>query len=90
LRWCWDSITAYLDSKEVLLALLLMLEVVLGQHLLYPLLNGVTDKEPTRAFISVLWVPDIGKLQSFYNRNLIYVSKSNGFGSTIDANKFRQ
>jgi hypothetical protein len=33
---CWyrwsGSIIAYLDSEEVLLALLLMLEVVLGQH----------------------------------------------------------
>jgi hypothetical protein len=36
LRWYWASITAYLDSEEVLLALLLMLEVVLGQHYCIP------------------------------------------------------
>jgi hypothetical protein len=53
------SITAYLDSEEVLLAFLLMLEVVLGQHLLYPLLNRVTDKEPAGMFSSVPYNIDL-------------------------------
>jgi hypothetical protein len=77
-RYRWSR---YLDSEEVLLALLLMLEVVLGQHLLYPLLNRVTDKEPATIIGPVPYNQCSGSVIFWYN---------SGCGSRSGSCCFRQ